>query len=161
MVYVDGHNTLHTVPELRELMQRSIVTAMQRLIGRVKQIPGAIVVFDGNPPSPFTNTDSNVVFANAADHKYERADNYILNKIRTGSQANVVTRDSALAGTLRQLGVTVIDPVEWFGTAGKTTAPKSHHTLNRTIQEQKHGPGGTKEEWVKLFKRGVDEENEE
>ena len=91
-------------------MKRDLVTAMQRLIAHVKQDKNAIVVFDGNPPSPFSRGDAQIVFVHSHDKKFEQADEYILDKIRRGTKADVVTKDSAFASSLRQLGVKVKDP---------------------------------------------------
>ena len=143
MTYIDGHNVIHAIPELFTLFRRNPITAMQRLIGRVGSARDTVLVFDGKSPASFPPSKSEVVFVESIEHRYEKADNYILNCIKQTRNNIVVTNDAALASQASQLGAKIITPQNWYRPSTATTSPIISH---------KRGPGGTHTEWVKLFK---------
>lgn len=150
MTIVDAYNVLHVVPELHAHFKRDRQTAIQILIGcATAKRDSPLLVFDGSPPFPIASNHVKIVFVAGNGETFERADQYILGKVTEHRNVVVVSADRALCDRVRQLGGKVITPQEWYRDRATSSVPSPSDPSS----VPKKGPGGTREEWVRLFKQ--------
>lgn len=129
--FIDGHNTIHSIPTYLEILDRDYPSCLQRVITDCAAYCDSrnvkiVLVFDGNPPFeiPKGHGTLKVVFSGSK----RDADSVIAEKAQLAKSNIVVTNDGGLKRLITANGCRYISPeqfYELFATSKKKKARKS------------------------------------
>lgn len=152
---IDGYNMLHTVPELRRLLEKSLESARNQLETWLQSYLGSrqvkiILVYDGQWQSKQFASPARTHFQILFSRSPQTADDLIkqlIAKSRESRKFTVVTRDTAIVRFAKAHHAQVLEPLQ-FDSLLRTRKDDA------SVQEQKYKSSLSDDEvdeWLTIF----------